>query len=254
MFSGAFALLAGHASVKTIYCYLGYYNVCHLGGEIKNPGKNIPRSIFISILFIAALYLLMNWSIVGVVPWQEARHSDFVISLFMEKIYGARMAKVATLLVLWIAFASLFAVVLGYSRVPYAAAADGNFFPVFARLHPKLDFPYVSLLFVAGLGLCFSLVLRLGDAINSILAMRILVQFVAQAVGVVLLRRRKGTAGLPFRMWLYPVPVILSIGIWLFIWFLTGLAALLGLFLAACGIIVYYVAKDGWKRGELKKL
>jgi amino acid transporter len=117
-----------------------------------------------------------------------------------------------------------------------------------------MDFPYVSLLFVAGLGLCFSLVLRLGDAINAILAMRILVQFVAQAVGVVLLRRRNGTAGLPFRMWLYPVPVILSIGIWLFIWCLTGLAALLGVFLAACGIIVYYVAKDGWKGRGLKKL
>jgi fructoselysine transporter len=247
LFTGAFALLAGQASVKTIYCFLGYYNVCHLGGEIKNPGKNIPRSIFISIICITALYLLMNWSIVGVVPWQEARHSDFVISLFMEKIYGMRMARVATLLVLWIAFASLFAVVLGYSRVPYAAAADGNFFPVFARLHPKKDFPYVSLLFVAGLGFCFSMVLRLGDAISAILAMRILVQFVAQAVGVVLLRRRNGTAGLPFRMWLYPAPVILSIVIWLYVWWMTGWVALLGLFLAACGIVVFYVAKDSWK-------
>jgi amino acid transporter len=244
----AFALLAGHASVKTIYCYLGYYNVCHLGGEIKNPGKNIPRSIFISIVCISVMYLAMNWSVVGVIPWQEARHSKFVISLFMERIYGIRAARLATLLVLWIAFASLFAVVLGYSRVPYAAAADGNFFPVFARLHPKKDFPYVSLLFVAGLGFFFSLLLKLADAINAILAMRILVQFVAQAVGVVLLRRRKGTEGLPFRMWLYPVPVILSIAIWLLIWCLTGLAALLGLFLAACGVVVFYVAKDGWKR------
>jgi amino acid transporter len=176
-----------------------------------------------------------------------------VISLFMEKIYGARMAKVATLLVLWIAFASLFAVVLGYSRVPYAAAADGNFFPVFARLHPKKDFPYVSLLFVAGLGLCFSLVLKLADAITAILAMRILVQFVAQAVGVVLLRRRKGTEGLPFRMWLYPLPVILSVVIWLYIWVSTGLAALLGLFLSACGVVVFYVARDGWNGRVLKK-
>ncbi|HEV3414088.1 MAG TPA: APC family permease [Puia sp.] len=247
-FTMAFALLAGHASVKTIYCYLGYYNVCHLGGEIKNPGKNIPRSIFISIVCISVMYLAMNWSVVGVIPWQEARHSKFVISLFMERIYGIRAARLATLLVLWIAFASLFAVVLGYSRVPYAAAADGNFFPVFARLHPKKDFPYVSLLFVAGLGFFFSLLLKLADAINAILAMRILVQFVAQAVGVVLLRRRKGTEGLPFRMWLYPVPVILSIAIWLLIWCLTGLAALLGLFLAACGVVVFYVAKDGWKR------
>ncbi|HUB62257.1 MAG TPA: APC family permease [Puia sp.] len=254
LFSGAFALLVGQASVKTIYSFLGYYNVCHLGGEIRDPGRNIPRSIFISIIVITIFYLAMNLSIVGVIPWKEAMNSKFVISLFMERIYGGRTARVATLLVLWIAFASLFAVVLGYSRVPYAAAADGNFFPIFARLHPKKDFPYVSLLFVGGLGFCFCLLLRLADAINAILAMRILVQFVAQAVGVVLLRRRKGTAHLPFRMWLYPLPVILSVAIWIYIWFSTGIAAILGLFLAACGIVVFYVARDGWKGEVLKKI
>ncbi len=253
-FTWAFALLFGQASVKTIYSYLGYYNVCHLGGEIRDPGRNIPRSIFISIIVISIFYLAMNLSIVGVIPWKEAMHSKFVISLFIEHIYGERTARVATLLVLWIAFASLFAVVLGYSRVPYAAAADGNFFPVFARLHPKKDFPYVSLLFVGGLGFCFCLLVKLADAINAILAMRILVQFVAQAIGVVLLRRRKGTANLPFRMWLYPVPVILSVAIWLYIWFSTGLAALLGLLLAACGVVVYYVARDSWAGSKEKKL
>jgi amino acid transporter len=268
LFSGAFALLVGQASVKTVYSYLGYYNVCHLGGEIRDPGRNIPRSIFISIIVIAIFYLAMNLSIVGVIPWKEAMNSKFVISLFMERIYGERTARIATLLVLWIAFASLFAVVLGYSRVPYAAAADGNFFPIFARLHPKKDFPYVSLLFVAGLGFCFCLLLRLADAINAILAMRILVQFVAQAIGVVLLRRRKGTAQKgagsplsegqtydpPFRMWLYPLPVILSVVIWIYIWLSTGIAALLGLFLAACGIVVFYMARDSWNGPVLKKL
>jgi len=250
MFSWSFMLLLGHASVKTIYSYLGYYNVCHLGGEIRDPGRNIPRSIFISIICIAILYLAMNLSVVGVVPWQEAMHSKFAISLFIERIYGSRTAQVATVLVLWIAFASLFAVVLGYSRVPYAAAADGNFFPWFARLHPRKEFPYVSLLFVGGLGFICSLFLRLEDAISAILAMRILVQFVAQAIGVVLLRRRNGTAHLPFKMWLYPVPVILSVAIWLFIWFSTGKAALLGLFLTACGAVVYIVARDTWRRDK----
>ncbi len=247
LFSWTFVMLIGHASVKTIYSFLGYYNVCHLGGEIRQPGRNIPRSIFISIFCISLLYLSMNISIVSVIPWQEARNSDFVVSLFMEKIYGTRVAQVATVLVLWIAFASLFAVILGYSRVPYAAAADGNFFPLFAKLHPKKDFPYISLLFVAGLGLLFSLFIRLDQAINDILAMRILVQFVAQAIGVVLLRRRNGTAHLPFKMWLYPLPVILSVAIWLFIWYSTGLAALLGLFLTGCGVVVYFLARGTWK-------
>src|SRR5258708_6271960 len=114
-----------------------------LGGEIRNPGKNIPRSIFISIICIAILYLAMNYSVVGVIPWMEAMHSKYTISLFMEKIYGPRTAQVATVLVLWVAFASLFAVILGDSRVPVAQAADGNFFPWFARLHPRKNFPYV---------------------------------------------------------------------------------------------------------------
>jgi len=246
MFSWAFLALVGHASVKTIYSFLGYYNVCHLGGEIRNPAKNIPRSIFISIVGIAILYLAMNFSVVGVIPWQEAQHSKYTISLFMEKIYGSRTAQVATVLVLWVAFASLFAVILGYSRVPYAAAADGNFFPWFARLHPRKNFPYVSLLFVAGLGFVWSLLLKLEDVINAILAMRILVQFVAQAIGVVLLRRRNGTAKLPFKMWFYPVPVILSVIIWLFVWLSTGKTALVGLLLVACGVIVFFVARNRW--------
>ncbi|HEV9037760.1 MAG TPA: APC family permease [Puia sp.] len=248
LFSWAFMTLVGQASVKTIYSFLGYYNVCHLGGEIKDPGRNIPRSIFISIFCIGALYLAMNISVVGVIPWQQAMHSNFVVSLFMEKIYGHRMAVVVTVLVLWIAFASLFAVVLGYSRVPYAAAADGHFFPVFARLHPTKDFPYVSLLFIGALGLVFSLRLKLEYAISAILAMRILVQFVAQAIGVVVLRKRKGTTGLPFKMWLYPAPVILSVIVWLFVLYHTGPVALYGVWLAAIGVVVFYLTRGRWRR------
>ncbi|MHA4808560.1 APC family permease [Flavitalea flava] len=253
LFSASFSLLLGQASVKTIYSYLGYYNVCHLGAEIKNPGRNIPRSIFISIFCIAALYLCMNLSIVGVIPWQQAMQSDFIVSLFMEKIYGHRTAMVATVLILWIAFASLFAVVLGYSRVPYAAAVDGRFFSVFAKLHPTKGFPYVSLLFIGGLGFLFSIRLKLEHAISAILAMRILVQFVAQAIGVVYLRKRKGTKDLPFKMWLYPLPVILSVGIWLFVWFSTGIAAVYGLSLTCLGVLVFYFTKDIWNRDELNK-
>jgi fructoselysine transporter len=250
MFSFAFMLLIGHASVKTVYSYLGYYNVCHLGGEIKDPGRNIPRSIFISIFFIAVLYLCMNWSIVQVIPWQQAMHSDSIVSTFMEKLYGHKTALLATMLVLWIAFASLFAVVLGYSRVPYAAAVDGNFFPVFSRLHPEKSFPYISLLFIGALGLLFSLRLKLEEAISAILAMRILVQFVSQAIGVIVLRSRRGTKDLPFRMWLYPLPVIVSVAIWLFVLYSTGKYAVYGLVLAAIGAIVFYATKGIWSKNS----
>ena len=247
-FSLSFMLLIGQASVKTIYSYLGYYNVCHLGGEIRDPGRNIPRSIFISIAGITLLYLCMNVSIVGVIPWQEAMKSKFIVSTFMERIYGTRAAMIATVLVMWIAFASLFAVVLGYSRIPYAAAADGSFFPVFAWLHPTKNFPYVSLLFIGGLGFVFSMLFKLTEVISAILAMRILVQFVSQAIGVIALRKRKGISMLPFKMWLYPLPVICSVMIWLFVFYSTGRFAWFGLLLALIGILVFYLTRKLWKQ------
>jgi fructoselysine transporter len=192
--------------------------------------------------------LCMNVSIVGVVPWQEAMNSDFIVSTFMEKIYGTKAASAATLLVLWIAFASLFAVLLGYSRVPYAAAADGRFFPEFAKLHPTKNFPYISLLFIGGIGFVFSMLFKLGDVITAILAMRILVQFVAQAVGVVQLRNRNGTRKLPFKMWLYPLPVFFSVATWLFVLYSTGPVAQLGLLLIGAGIIAFYLTRDLWTK------
>lgn len=235
-----FFVVLGSASIKTMYSYLGYYNICHLGGDIRNPGKNIPRSMFLSIGGVAVLYFLMNLSVTGVIPWQEAKNSDFVISLFAERILGHQAGIMVTVLILWVALASLFAVLLGYSRVPYAAAAEGDFIPIFAKLHPKKDFPYVSLLVLAGIGFIFSLSFRLSQVIDAILAMRILVQFIGQAIGVILLRKRNGKAHLPYRMPAYPLPVIIAGSMWLFIFVSTGKTFMLaGLVVMALGVMAY---------------
>lgn len=241
-----FFVALGHASVKTVYSYLGYYNVCHLGSEMKNPGINIPRSMFISVLGIAVLYLLMNLSVTSVIPWQEiqqwqkAEVKPFVVSTFIERLYGNGAAAVATVMILWVALASLFAVMLGYSRVPYAAAVDGSFFKVFGKLHPTKQFPYVSLLVLGGIAFVFSLLFKMGDVISGILAMRIVVQFIGQAVGVVLLRKRNGSQHLPWKMPLYPLPVILAIAIWFFIFYSTGLEVIqYFVYVLGSGIIVY---------------
>jgi fructoselysine transporter len=238
----------GQACVKTIYSYLGYYNVCHLGGEIINPGKNIPKSMFISIIGIAVLYLAMNVSVTSVIPWKEIKHwvdtdtKVFVISTFIERLYGHTAAVIITVMILWVALASLFAVMLGYSRVPFAAAQDGAFFKIFAKLHPTKKFPYVSLLILAGFAFVFSLLFRMADVISGILAMRIMVQFIGQAIGLILLRQRKGTTNLTFKMPLYPLPVILAIGMWLFVFSATGLAVIAS-FAAVLlsGIVVYLI-------------
>ena len=234
--------------MKTVYSYLGYYNVCHLGGEIIKPEKNIPKSMFISIVGIAILYLLMNMSITSVISWQEIKSwqdngiNNFVISLFMERLYGKTAAFVVTVMVLWVALASLFAVLLGYSRVPYAAASNGAFFKVFAKLHPTKNFPYISLLVLCAIAFVFSLLFRMGEVISGILAMRIMVQFIGQAIGVVLLRKKKGVTSLPYKMPLYPLPVILAILLWLFIFYATGLTVItMFLLVAGSGVGVYFL-------------
>jgi fructoselysine transporter len=231
----------GSAMVNTVYSYWGYYNICHLGGEIKDPERNIPRGIFLSILGIAILYLAMQTSILGVVPWREAQDSKFIVSTFVERLYGHHAAQLATGMVLWIALASVFSVLLGYSRVPYSAALDGNFFPVFRRVHPTKHFPHVSLLVLGALAFCFSIGLKLETAISGILSMRLLVQFIGQAVGVMLLRRRWGTERLPFKMWLYPLPAVLTMMGWAWLFWQTGATRKWGLVEIALGALAFLV-------------
>ena len=231
----------GSAMVNTIYSYLGYYNICHLGGEIKDPEKNIPRGIFLSIAGIAVLYLAMQTSILGVVPWREAQNSKFIVSTFVERLYGPHAAQLATAMVLWIALASVFSVLLGYSRVPYSAALDGNFFPVFARLHPTKHFPHISLLVLGALAFLFSVTLKLETAIAGILAMRLLVQFIGQAIGVMVLRKRWGAERLPFKMWLYPVPAVLTMLGWAWLFWQTGTTRKWGLAEIALGALAFLI-------------
>jgi basic amino acid/polyamine antiporter, APA family len=203
----------GAAMLVAAYDYWGYYNVCFLGDEIKEPGRNIPRALLISIGVVAVMYIVMNISILGVVPWQEmveAARSDtrfYIVSTFMQRIYGHWAAYVATGLVMWTAFASVFSLLLGYSRVPFAAAEDGNYFKAFARVHPKGRFPYVSLL-ALGVVACAFCFLRLADVIAALVVIRILLQFLLQSVGVIVLRVRRPDLPRPFRMWLYPLPAL----------------------------------------------
>lgn len=244
----AFITAIGFASVKSVYSYLGYYNICHLGSEIKNPSKNIPRSMFISIAGIAVLYMLMNISVVSVVPWWHAKDSEFVVSEFMQQLAGNTSAKIITCLILWVAFASVFSATLGYSRIPYAAAADGEFFKIFARLHPTKNFPHVSLIFLGALAFVFSMLFKLSDVISAILAMRIMIQFIGQAIGLLLLRSKKYEIKFPYKMPLFPLPVILAIAMWLFILISTGSKLMAyGILVIAIGLIVYFI-KAGIKK------
>lgn len=247
-FSWIFFAGLGHATVQTVYSYLGYYNVCNLGGEMKNPERNIPRAIFLSIIGVSLLYFAMQTSILGVIPWQEVAKTKAVVSLFVERVFGSRWADLATVLILITAFGSVFSGTLGYSRIPYAAAQDGNFFSVFGRVHKKGRFPHISLLALGAVAIIFSLSLTLRDAIRSILAMRCIIQFVGQAAGLILLRRKWGASRLPFRMWLYPLPVAIAIIGWIAIFVSTGSRPMIAATAAASVGILVYLVRANWLR------
>src|SRR5687768_3490943 len=231
-FSLGFFLGLGAAARVGIYDYLGYYDVCYIGDEVRDPGRVIPRSILISTAAVALIYIGINLSIIGVVPWREfvpaSAHpeSGFIVSVFMQRVYGERVATFFTLLVLWTAFGSVFALLLGYSRIPFAAAQSGYFFRAFGRLHPTKDFPYVSLIVLGALSIVASF-FSLGTVIDALIVTRIIVQFMGQIVGLMLLRRRAPDMPRPYRMWLYPVPALVALLGWIFLFATTQLRVIL---------------------------
>ena len=211
----------GAALLIATYDYWGAYNINFLGAEVRDPGRTIPRAIVWSVALVAVLYLLLNTSVLGTMPWQElasgpARLS--VAAVVVQRAYGAVAGNVVALLVVWTAFASVYALLLGYSRVPYAAALDGNYFPVFARVHPRHRIPNVSLLMLAGVSMIFC-VLQLADLVAALVVIRILLQFLLQQVGVMVLRHTQPEMPRPFKIWLYPLPPVVAIVGFLYILF-----------------------------------
>ena len=203
----------GAALIYAVYDYLGYYNICYIGDEVHEPSKTIPRVIVISILAIGAIYLLMNACIISVLPMPQAMTSKTVVGDYLGVLLGPRWAQIAAVLILWTAFASIFSLMLGYSRILFAAARDGNFFTFFARLHTKHAYPYVSILFLGLVAACFTQ-LSLKHVLQAILSIRAIVPFMAQIAGAVILRVREPARPRPFRMWLYPLPAIFALGLW----------------------------------------
>jgi amino acid transporter len=244
-FSLGFFLGLGAASRIGIYDYLGYYDVCYIGDEVRDPGRVIPRSILISTAAVALIYIGINLSIIGVVPWRvfvpasEHAESGFIVSVFMQRIYGPVVATIFTLLVLWTAFGSVFALLLGYSRIPYAAAQSGYFFRAFGRLHPTKDFPYVSVLVLGAISIVASF-FSLGTVIDALIVTRILVQFMGQVVGLMLLRRHAPEMPRPYRMWLYPVPAFVALAGWTFVFATTQIQVILfGVGVLALGSLTF---------------
>jgi len=221
----------GAAGLLAMYNYGGYNNVCNIGDELREPERTMPRAIVLSIVVVVALYVVMSTVVLGVVPWREAGQTRTIASLFIARTFsnpatGEAAALAMAVLILIVTASSLYAVVLGYSRIPYAAARDGQFFEVFGRLHPTKRFPHISLLTIGAVTIPFCF-FTLGQLVSWLILVQILVQFVWQCAGVILLRRYRSDIVKPFRMWLYPLPALVSLAMWIYIFVTAPLAGIL---------------------------
>jgi basic amino acid/polyamine antiporter, APA family len=235
----------GRAMLLAMYAYLGYYNICYIGDEVKDPGKTIPRSILLSAVTVMVLFVGVHIAMLGVVPWQEIPRDKEKLETFslaaefMRRLHGDRAAALVSLLLIWSTVGSAFAGLLGYSRIPYGAARYGHFFAIFGRIHPTQRFPYVSLLAVGALALFWSF-FDLGDVINALVTTRIIEQFLAQVIGVMILRKVQPDRPRPYRIWLYPLPCLVAVVGWLYLYASAGwLFIAIGLATLAAGLVAY---------------
>ena len=211
------------ATMITCYDYWGYYNICFLGSEVKRPEKTIPRAILISIAVVAALYVAMNLAVlpsldvVSTAAAKEGMQARLaLVAEIAQSAFGRVAGQTLAALILWSAFSSVFSLLLGYSRVPYAAARDGNYFSGLAALHPRHGFPHRSLIALGLVATCFCF-FSLGEVITLLVVIRILLQFLLQQAGVIWLRWKQPELARPFRMPLFPLPPLLAMAGFLFV-------------------------------------
>ncbi|MFG2721767.1 APC family permease [Streptomyces sp. NPDC048416] len=231
--AGAFELTSGRfwtgfAAGLTIgiYDYLGYNTTAYMGAEIKDPGRTLPRSIIYSIFGIMAIYLLLQIGTLGVIDYRRMLDpndiaSSSVASAVLEKAWGKGPADVVTVLILVTAFASVFAGLLGGSRVPYDAARDRVFFRPYAKLHPRHRFPMLGLLtmgVITAIGFMIGRRTDLTTLIQLLTTVMVIVQALAQILAVTVLRKRRPGLRRPYRMWLYPLPSLIALVGWLTIY------------------------------------
>jgi amino acid transporter len=201
------------------YCYWGYYNITFLGSEVRRPERTIPRAILISVVLVAAMYVAMNFA---ALPWvREAQMGagaphERLVAEMARSAFGTWAGWLMSALVVWTALSSVFSLLLGYSRVPYAAARDGNYFRFLAAVHPRHHIPHRSLVALGVVAACFCF-LSLSQVITMLVITRILLQFLLQQVGVIVLRVQRPELERPFRIPLYPLPPVAAMAGFLFI-------------------------------------
>jgi len=135
----------------TIWAYAGFMNILYMGGEIKNPVKNLPRALIGSIIFVIIAYALISLSTFLIVPFENVISAKgeilnpFIYISFISEIAGSIFAVVIFISMLGV----LNSIMMAQPRLEYAMAKDGLFFPVFGKLHPRYLTPHYSIVIQA---------------------------------------------------------------------------------------------------------
>jgi APA family basic amino acid/polyamine antiporter len=184
-----------------IYTYDGWYGVVYFGGEVHNPGRDIPRAIFGTVLSVLAIYFLVNAAIVHLVSVQEFAGSDFAMGLAARRVLGAAGDNFIRVVVVVGLLSSVNAMEMATSRALYAMSRDGLFFPLFARVN-KGGIPAPSLWLSTAVGLCFAMFSF--ERVAAILASFFVADYALSFVSLFVLRRRRPDLPRPHRAWGYP--------------------------------------------------
>ncbi|MGE5652750.1 MAG: APC family permease, partial [Bacillota bacterium] len=235
----------GAAILATLWAYDGWNSVTNIAGEIKDPGRLLPRSIIFGIGLVMVVYLLLNVALLLVIPAQLLAQSETPATDVASVLFGSVGARFISISILISIFGSLNGYIMTGPRVPYALG-QRRLLPLGERLeklHPRFETPANAILLVGVLSSIYTLFGNF-NLLTDLIVFVYWIFFVMCLVGVFIHRRRYPELQRPYRVPLYPLIPLIGIGGGLYILISTLLEkprdALLAIGLTMLGVPVYW--------------
>jgi amino acid transporter len=209
---GSFSIAPfGLALVSVLWAYDGWADLAFISGEVKDPGKNLPRALIWGTVAVIVIYLLANIAYLGVMPVEEMRHSKLVAADVAAKLIGAAGVTFVAITVMLSTLGTLNGSILTNPRVFFAMAADGLLFKQIAAVHPKYKTPYAAITLTAVLGIIF-VMLRTFEQLADTFVTAILPFYALGVASIFVFRKRASAEYKPtYRTPLYPLTPIVFV-------------------------------------------
>ena len=196
---GLFAL----ALVSVLWAYDGWGDLSFVGGEVRDPERNLPRALILGTGAIILIYLLVNAAYLYLIPIGPMARSPLVAADAAQLLVGRTGVALVSLVVMIATFSTLLGSMLTAPRIFFAMADDGLFFRSVARVHPRFETPSVAIVLTACLGIAFVLA-RTFEELADQFVVAIFPFYALAAAAVFVLRRRRPDLPRPVRVWGYP--------------------------------------------------